>query len=807
MSSHRRYSFYAEIALPVPVPHTFSYGVPDNLLRAAPGVRARARLGRKVLVGCITKIFNELPAIPESVKLQPVLSLLDDEPALTEGQMSLAAWISDYYIASPGLVYRRMFPPDTPRNDLTLYERVTGANPTGAGKLVFDLLERPMTPRAIAKALEKRTVSRILTKMLRQGQIQELQAEKKMPRRITRSVRITTLGEKALNEDRLHPTTTRILTTLAIATEPVPIRSIRNELGIVRGPFPLLAKKKYIEITESELQESPWQRIASAGPIRWHSLTLAQSNVIESIRSALSNMEFKTFTLYGVTGSGKTEVYLRAAKIALEQKKTVLILVPEIALTPKLASVLHNRFGNRVAILHSALGSGEKRAEWWRIRHGSAQVVVGARAAVLAPLENIGLVVVDEEHEGSYKQEETPRYNARDVAIVRAQQANAVVILGSATPSVESYTRALNKHYELQRLPERIGNRPLADVDFIDMKSVVKNEGPEVIVSEAFRVAIQKSLDAEQQSLLLLNRRGFARQLICRQCGLPLMCSECNVAMTLHKGGSLAVCHYCGLGTKSPSSCNSCDGVYLKRIGYGTERLEQEVRKLFPDSRIERMDRDTMRKKGSYELLLSNFSAHRIDILVGTQMLAKGHDFPGVTFVGVLAADQGLSVPDFRAAERTFQLLTQVAGRAGRGGRPGTVLLQTFNPDHYSLVFAQAQDFEGFYDTEKSFRKALLYPPFVSVINIITEGRTMNESAQDAHRVAKYLKSNPISGVRILGPAFAVRSKISGRYRSQVLIKLNKNRHPTVRSRIRAYLETQPTKGTLTIDVDPVNLT
>ena len=807
MSSHRRYSAYAEIALPVPVPHTFSYGVPDNLLRAVPGVRVRAKLGRKVLVGCITKIFSELPTIPESIELQPVISLLDDEPALTESQMSLAAWISDYYIASPGLVFRRMFPPDTPRTDLTRYERVDGANPTGAGKLVFDLLERAMTPKAIAKALGKKTVSRTLTTMLRQGQIQKLQAEKQTPRRMSRSVRITALGETALNEEKLHPTTTRILTTLAIATEPVPIGSIRNELGIVQGPFPLLAKKKYIEITENELRESPWQRIGSSEPIPSHSLTLAQSSVISSIRSALNSKAFKTFTLHGVTGSGKTEVYLRAAKIALEQEKTVLILVPEIALTPKLASVLHNRFGSKVAILHSGLGSGEKRAEWWRIRHGDAQVVVGARAAVLAPLENLGLVVVDEEHEGSYKQEEAPRYNARDVAIVRAQKASAVVILGSATPSLESYTRALSKHYELQRLPERIGSRSLADVDFIDMKSVVKNEGPEIIVSEAFRVAIQESLDAKQQSLLLLNRRGFARQLICRQCGLPLICSECNVAMTLHKGGSLAVCHYCGLGTKSPSSCSSCDGAYLKRIGYGTERLEQEVRKLFPDSRTERMDRDTMRKKGSYESLLSSFSAHRIDILVGTQMLAKGHDFPGVTFVGVLAADQGLSVPDFRAAERTFQLLTQVAGRAGRGERPGKVLLQTFNPDHYSLVFAQAQDFEGFYDTEKSFRKALLYPPFVSVINIITEGRTMNESAEDARSVARYLRSNPNPGVRILGPAFAVRSKVSGRYRSQVLIKLNKSKHSAVRSQIRSYLKARRTKGTLIIDVDPVNLT
>ena len=510
--------------------------------------------------------------------------------------------------------------------------------------------------------------------------------------------------------------------------------------------------------------------------------------------------------LHGVTGSGKTEVYLRAAETVLEAGRSVLILVPEIALTPWLASLLHARFKDKVAILHSALGSGERRDEWWRIRQGDARVVVGARAAVLAPVQDLGLVVVDEEQEGSYKQEETPRYNARDVAIVRAKNADAVVVLGSATPSLESFTHAVDGRYRLLTLPERIASRPLAAVELIDMKHVIQEEGPDVILSEPLRDAIHARLRAGEQALVLLNRRGFAGQLICRQCGLALVCTDCSVAMTLHKGGSLAVCHYCGLGRPTPPKCDTCSGEYLRRVGYGTERLEGIVKELYPESRVARMDRDTMRRKGSYESLLSRFAAREIDILVGTQMLAKGHDFPAVTLVGVLGADNGLGAPDFRAAERTFQLMTQVAGRAGRGERPGEVLIQTFTPDHYSLQFAQAQDFGGFYESERKFRRALLYPPLVSLINIIIEGSSMSDATRDARRAASFLRQEPLDGVRVLGPAFAVRSKVAGRHRSQILIKLRRDRHGHVRHLIRALVNDETMGRVMAVDVDPMTL-
>jgi primosomal protein N' (replication factor Y) len=806
MSTRPNFSLFAELALPVPLPKTFSYGVPDSLVHAAPGARARVRFGARVLVGCITSIGTDPPELPAGATLQPLLGLLDDEPVLTSDQLELVHWIADYYIAPPGIVCRGVLPPETPRGERILYERVQGGEAKGMAGRVLDVLERPMTARTIAKALEKKSVAGTLATLLRNDLIRTRREGGQRGARKIRVARITDKGARALAEEKLHPTTSRILTLLSVATDPVPIGTIRNELDIERGPFPRLANKGYIDLVEQSVPQTPWHRLKRPDADKRVALTAQQSDVVAALREAIADKKFQAFVLHGVTGSGKTEVYLRAAETVLAAGRSVLILVPEIALTPRLAALLHARFSDAVAILHSALGSGERRDEWWRIRQGDARVVVGARAAVLAPVQNLGLVVVDEEHEGSYKQEETPRYNARDVAIVRAKHAHAVVVLGSATPSLESFTHATDGRYRLLTLPERIASRPLAAVELIDMKHVIKEEGPDVILSEPLRDAIETRLIAGEQALILLNRRGFAGQLICRQCGLALVCTDCSVAMTLHKGGTLAVCHYCGLGRATPAACDTCSGEYLRRVGYGTERLEAVVKELYPESRVARMDRDTMRRKGSYESLLSRFGAREIDILVGTQMLAKGHDFPAVTLVGVLGADNGLSAPDFRAAERTFQLMTQVAGRAGRGERPGEVLIQTFTPDHYSFQFAQAQDFGGFYDAERKFRRALLYPPAVNLINIIIEGATMAEASRDARRAAVFLREEPLDGVRVLGPAFAVRSKVAGRHRSQILIKLRRSRHAQVRHLIRALVNDETMGRVMAVDIDPMTL-
>ncbi len=800
---------FAEVALPVPLPQTFSYGIPESLARAGAGYRVRVRFGARSLIGCIFEILEEEPKLPAGMTLKPLSALVDPEPVLSPSQLALARFISDYYLAAPGLVCRAMLPPETPHAERVLFQRAKSADASAVSPAVSRILEaltRPMSARALARALGKKSVTGALGKLVENGLVERTHPGGGGARTI-RVARITEEGSRALREGRLRPAATRILTLLSTSTDPVSLFTIRNELDLGKaGPFGALARKGYVEILAEESRRSPWGRFPPSDVGEEVSLTHAQGEALDSIRGAIAASEFQPFVLRGVTGSGKTEVYLRAAETALARGRSVLMLVPEIALTPRLGALLHSRFRGEVAILHSALGAGERRDEWWRIRQGEAKVVVGARAAALAPVERLGLVVVDEEHEGSYKQEETPRYNARDIAIVRARNDGAVVVLGSATPSLESYSHAVEGRYRLLTLPDRIGDRPLARVTLLDMREVVREEGPEVVVSAPLREAIAARLRDGEQAMVLLNRRGYAGQLLCRKCGLALQCAECSVAMTLHRSATLAVCHYCGLGRGAPESCDTCGGEYLRLVGYGTERVEELLKSLFPGIRVARMDRDTMRRKGSHEALLSRFASREIDLLVGTQMLAKGHDFPAVTLVGVLAADSGLSTPDFRAAERTFQLLTQVAGRAGRGEREGEVIIQAFAPEHYSLQFARAQDFEGFFETERKFRRALLYPPVVSLLNLVVEGDSMAEAATLARRAAAVLKRGVPENVRVLGPAFAARSKIAGRYRSQILLKVPRREHARARHAVRALLADEALLRAMTVDVDPVTL-
>jgi len=800
---------FAEVALPVPLPRTFSYGVPESLARAGTGFRVRVRFGARSLIGCIVEIQEEAPRLPPGTILKPLSALVDQEAVLSPSQLALARFIADYYLAAPGLACRAMLPPETLHEERVLYRRVKTADSqpeSAAASRVLDALTRPMSASALARVLGRKSVSGTLGALVESGLV-----ERKHPggggARTMRVARITEEGSRALLQEKLRPASARILTLLSTSTDPVPIFTIRNELDLGKtGPFRALAKKGYVEIVAEEFRRSPWGRLAPSRAVEDVALTPAQREALESIESAIATRAFHPFVLRGVTGSGKTEVYLRAADAALAQGRSVLMLVPEIALTPRLGALLRSRFGEKVAILHSALGAGERRDEWWRIRQGEAKVVVGARAAALAPVESLGLVVVDEEHEGSYKQEENPRYNARDVAIVRARNDGAAVVLGSATPSLESYSHAVEGRYRLLALPDRIGDRPLARVTLLDMREVVREEGPEVVLSRPLREAIKARLEDGEQVMVLLNRRGYAGQSLCRRCGLTLQCSECSVAMTLHKNATLAVCHYCGLGRATPERCDTCEGEYLRHVGYGTERVEELLKSLFPEIRVARMDRDTMRRRGSHEALLSRFASREIDLLVGTQMLAKGHDFPAVTLVGVLAADSALSTPDFRAAERTFQLLTQVAGRAGRGEREGEVLIQAFAPEHYSLQFARAQDFEGFFETERKFRRALHYPPVVSLVNLIVEGDSMAEAATLARRAASWLRKGVPENVKVLGPAFAARSKIAGRYRSQILLKVPRREHARARQAIRAMLRDDSLLRSTTVDVDPVTL-
>jgi primosomal protein N' (replication factor Y) len=544
------------------------------------------------------------------------------------------------------------------------------------------------------------------------------------------------------------------------------------------------------------------------GPVRArHLLNPAQQAAFEQIRSAVESRKFHAFLLNGVTGSGKTEVYLNAIEAVLAQGRGALLLVPEIALTPAMAGQFFSRFPDRVAILHSAFSDVERIDQWRRIRSAAASVVVGTRSGVFAPVRDLGLIVVDEEHDGSYKQEETPRYNGRDVAVVRAQAAGACVVLGSATPSLESRYNAQCGKYTLIELPARIEQRPMPSVELIDMRQEFLETRRQATFSRKLLEALGARLENGEQAIILLNRRGFSSFVACRSCGERIQCINCSVTLTFHKRDRRLLCHYCGYAQKPPTVCPRCAGEHIYFLGLGSERVEEELHREFPTARIARLDRDTVTGKRQYEIILHGFREGDYDVLVGTQMIAKGHDIPNVTLVGVISGDTGLGMPDFRAAERTFQLLTQVAGRAGRGAAPGTVLIQTINPDHYAIRLAAAQDYPAFYEKELAFRRAMHYPPFSAMGNVLVRSEHKEMALRMSTELAR-LMTPPPEKLRVLGPAEAPVPRLHNEYRYQFLIKAaSRKTLNALLQRIRCFaLEHKWGATALMIDVDPLSL-
>ena len=533
--------------------------------------------------------------------------------------------------------------------------------------------------------------------------------------------------------------------------------------------------------------------------------TSDQEAVLVEILKGIHSKRFSPFLIYGVTGSGKTEIYLRAIEEVLFQGKEAIVLVPEISLTPQLLSRFKDRFGDNLALLHSGLGRGERYDQWRRIWKGEVKIAMGARSAIFAPFKNVGIIVVDEEHDPSYKQEEKLKYHARDVAVVRAKQAEATLLLGSATPSLESFYNVEKGKFRLLNLPERIQGKPLPRVEVVD----VKKEGG--LLSEKLRAALQKNIEDRKQSLLFLNRRGFANFILCPDCGHTFKCPNCSVTLTHHLRDRSLQCHYCDYRIPAPGDCPKCQGHRLQGMGIGTERLEQEIKSLFPGARVGRMDRDTTSRRRAHLQILKRLESGSIDILVGTQMIVKGHDFPNVTFVGVVSADTSLHFPDFRSSERTFQLLTQVAGRAGRGDVFGEVVIQTFNPDHYSILRAKDQDYIGFYREEIQFRKALEYPPFTRFINfrLVGNGEKRTKGmAEEMGRIGQsLLKKAHGKEIEILGPSMAPLGKMRGKFRWQMLAK---GKSPQLLHQFAKELSSRmdvPLKGKgvdLNVDVDPV---
>jgi primosomal protein N' (replication factor Y) (superfamily II helicase) len=581
-----------------------------------------------------------------------------------------------------------------------------------------------------------------------------------------------------------------------------------EEADVSASVIQTLEKKGVVQTFVREIFRNPLENAKIPDPL---DLTLSdgQSDAYEAIAKAIITNNYQAFLLHGVTGSGKTEIYIRAMKRALELGKTGLMLVPEIALTPVFSRRLSQVFGDEVAILHSSLSTGERFDEWRRIRSGLARIVIGTRSAIFAPLQNIGIIVVDEEHDGSYRQQESPFYHARDVAIVRANFANAIVVLGSATPALETFHNAKNNKYQYLNLPNRIGNRPLARAELVDMRNVFRENGKDTVFSNELLNAIEETHSKGEQSIILLNRRGFSQFILCRSCGETIRCQNCDITLTFHRRDNVLLCHYCGFRARVPHKCPFCESKFIYFVGEGTEQIEDILRRRFSGMRIARVDRDSTRRRKSFEETLLDFSEHKLDMLVGTQMLAKGHDFPNVTLVGVVSVDAGLSLPDFRSAERTFQLLTQVAGRAGRGLLQGRVLIQTFYPEHYALQHACTQSYENFYAEEIRFRQKLGYPPFVALASILIHHTNYNYAFDNAQLLKECLNNaNGERQARILGPAPAPLPRLKNEHRLQMLIKAanRKKLRELLDFGLHEAQEKLLDMKTVNVEIDPVNL-
>lgn len=629
----------------------------------------------------------------------------------------------------------------------------------------------------------------------------------KVKPRLRKSVRLLR-SEPSADEKPLTGIQTRIVELLKANDGQMLFTELLDRTGAGSSPVTTLAKRGMLEIEVSEVLRDP---LAGLGlpAITDLKLNAEQRFALDEVEKALATDRFRAFLLHGITGSGKTEVYIRAMRKCVESGGSAVMLVPEIALTPIFSRRLRAVFGPHVAILHSNLAAGERFDEWRRIRKGDARVVIGTRSAIFAPVRDLGLIIVDEEHDASYRQHESPFYNARDTAVMRANLAQGVVILGSATPSLESFDNARSGKYRYLQLRQRIAGRPLARAELIDMREAFRQAGKDVTISPRLADAIRETREKGEQSIILLNRRGFSQFVLCRSCGESLRCRNCDITLTYHKRDPKLVCHYCGFRVAVPATCPFCKGEFLYFIGQGTEQLETMLNRQFPDLKIARIDRDTMSKKGEMTKTLLAFDRCELDMLVGTQMLAKGHDFHNVTLVGVISVDTGLGLPDFRSAERTFQLITQVAGRAGRGDLAGRVLIQTYYPEHYALRHAVKQDYEGFFSEEIRYRERMAYPPFVVLASLLIRHSDLNQARDIARCVREGLDAaNAAKECRILGPAPAPLARLKGVHRIQILVKAVSRRR--LREIIEIGLDSAEELGAdmrhVQLEIDPVDL-
>jgi len=800
---------FADIALPTPLDRLFTYSIPPSFAsRAARGSRATVSFGSRRLTGVILNVHSTQPEPGLAVK--DIFRILDDAPVLDENMLSLANWIAGYYCSPIGEVLRAMTPL-TGEIRRSRYYSLTQSGRAAVRQLLLGASDEELSVRVL-RLLEVRALSggyiekkvpgakSVLAALVKKGllELEDTDSDRDPLRSASARLRaefkertdlkLPKAERELLSYLELHPGSHN----LAVLEE-----TIRNASTAARS----LARRSLIALRP----EAP--SMLAAPRRAAHDLNPHQQAAYLTIRAAMEAVRFETFLLHGVTGSGKTEVYMRLIDAALELGRGTLLLVPEIGLTPAVAGQFFHRFGDRVAILHSAFTDTERAEQWRRIRRGEAPVVVATRSGVFAPVANLGLILVDEEHDASYKQEETPRYHGRDVAIVRARSENAAIVLGSATPSLESRYNAEKAKYTYLELPERVESRPMPSVDLVDMRQEFVETKKTNLLSRALIQSLRERLVSGEQSMILMNRRGFSSFVNCRACGQSILCANCAVTLTWHRRDKRLLCHYCGYAERVPEACPNCSSEHLYFLGAGSERLEDELHAAFPEARIGRMDRDTVTGRRDYERFLYAMRSGELDILAGTQMIAKGHDIPNVTFVGIVNADIGLAMPDFRAAERCFQLLTQASGRAGRGTIPGRVLIQTLNPEHYAIRFAAAQDYAGFYKKEIEFRSLMRYPPFAALANVLFRAPQQEEALRLSTEAAQFFTPPP-EGVKVLGPAEAPVPKLKQEFRYQMLLKTpHRTRLNELLRALRRHAEAQKWPATsLVIDVDPHSL-
>ncbi len=817
---------YCDVALPVPVDRIFTYSI-QNASPVAGG-RVLVPFRREQMQGIVVALHD----VPPGNETRPILRVLDQEPVFSADLLKLGTWIADYYLAPLGEVLRTMLPlgaevrreivyrlTERGRSALsTPQQRSLEDNPADdLDHAVLSFLAESGQARAVTLRTKISATAATLNQLMAKRWIERESTAVAQELRSTQRVAVL-IPEARL--PKLNANQQLLLAELASAGGRLPVSAVR-QLSIPVSTLATLVRRTLVRIeevpTDGLFDTFDVSTDTSSVPVE-AMLNDAQRETLLQIAASVHARTFQSFLLHGVTGSGKTAVYIAAMRRALDAGLSSLLLVPEIGLTPAMVAQLRGTFGDQVALLHSALTGKERTAQWHRIRRGEAHVVVGTRSAVFAPIADLALIVVDEEHDTSYKQADLPRYHARDVAVMRAKLSSATIVLGSATPSLESWANTQRGKYTLLTMKDRVGRRPLPEVALIDMRREFAETGQDHLVSRPLMREIEATLGRGEQAMLLLNRRGYSFVVMCRACGEKLECENCAIALTHHKSSAdddlrapahqRMECHYCGFRRTVPKHCPKCESEHLYFFGVGSQQGEERLQELFPQARIARMDRDTMRNHRDYERILARLQSGEVNLLVGTQMIAKGHDIHGVTLVGVVGVDHALSLPDFRSAERVFQLLTQVAGRAGRGELPGRVLVQTNHQDHYAIRFAAEHNYTGFVEQELRYRRLLHYPPTAVLTNVLVEHSDLAKASRWVGQLGQWFQQKTLPGVRVLGPAASPIARIKRIYRFHLILKAGNRRQ--LASAVRQMLEfadsVEIPRRHLTVDVDAVQL-